>query len=74
MNPTKVQPELAKKMRRKGRGIGSIFQHYYPEGHWGYVVLLCAFLVQVRVARWFNMYTVRSFRSATIFCSHQGSH
>ena len=31
--------------------IASIFQHYYPEGHWGYVVLLCAFLVQVRVAR-----------------------
>ena len=27
--------------------IASIFQHYYPEGHWGYVVLLCAFLVQV---------------------------
>ena len=51
MNPTKVQPELAKKMRRKGRGIGSIFQHYYPEGDWGYVVLLCAFLVQVRGAR-----------------------
>ena len=43
----KVQPELVKKMRRKGRGIGSIFQHYYPEGDWGYVVLLCAFLVQV---------------------------
>ena len=47
----KVQPELVKKMRRKGRGIGSIFQHYYPEGDWGYVVLLCAFLVQVRGAR-----------------------
>ena len=29
--------------------IASIFQHYYPEGHWGYVVLLCAFLVQVSI-------------------------
>ena len=27
--------------------IASIFQHYYPEGDWGYVILFCAFLAQV---------------------------
>jgi hypothetical protein len=27
--------------------IASIFQHYYPEGDWGYVILVCTFLVQV---------------------------
>ena len=29
------------------RRIAGIFQHYYPEGGWGYVILLCGFLVQV---------------------------
>ena len=28
------------------RRIASIFQHYYPEGQWGYVILLCAASVQ----------------------------
>ena len=35
----------AKTLRK--RRIASIFQHYYPEGGWGYVILLCGFLVQV---------------------------
>ena len=29
------------------RRIAGIFQHYYPEGGWGWVILLCGFLVQV---------------------------
>ena len=29
------------------RRIASIFQHYYPEGGWGYVVLVSAFLVHL---------------------------
>ena len=29
------------------RRIAGIFQHYYPEGGWGYVVLLSAFLSQI---------------------------
>eukprot|EP00095_Tigriopus_kingsejongensis_P005299 snap_masked-scaffold337_size202799-processed-gene-0.7 protein:Tk05299 transcript:snap_masked-scaffold337_size202799-processed-gene-0.7-mRNA-1 annotation:"monocarboxylate transporter 12-like" len=29
------------------RRIASIFQHYYPEGHWGFVVLVCGLLVQI---------------------------
>ena len=29
------------------RRIAGIFQHYYPEGGWGYVILLCGFFVQV---------------------------
>ena len=29
------------------RRIAGIFQHYYPEGDWGYVILLCGFLVQL---------------------------
>ena len=32
---------------QRKRRIASIFQHYYPEGDWGYVILVCAFLVQV---------------------------
>ena len=28
------------------RRIAGIFQHYYPEGGWGYVVLICAFFSQ----------------------------
>ena len=35
----------AKTLRK--RRIASIFQHYYPEGGWGYVILLCGLLVQV---------------------------
>lgn len=35
----------AKTLRK--RRIASIFQHYYPEGGWGYVILLCGFLVQM---------------------------
>ncbi len=27
------------------RRIAGIFQHYYPEGDWGYLILLCGFLV-----------------------------
>ena len=29
------------------RRIAGIFQHYYPEGGWGYVILLCGFFVQI---------------------------
>ena len=39
---TVVSARTARKRR-----IAGIFQHYYPEGGWGYVVLLCAFLSQV---------------------------
>ena len=35
----------AKTLRK--RRIANIFQHYYPEGGWGYVILLCGFLVQI---------------------------
>ena len=35
----------AKTLRK--RRIASIFQHYYPEGGWGYVILMCGLLVQV---------------------------
>ena len=27
--------------------IAGIFQHYYPEGGWGYVIILSALLVQI---------------------------
>ena len=33
-------------MIRNKLQIASIFQHYYPEGNWGYVILTCAFLAQ----------------------------
>ena len=36
---------LAKAIRKLR--IAGIFQHYYPEGGWGFVVLICAVLVQV---------------------------
>jgi hypothetical protein len=29
------------------RRIASIFQHYYPEGGWGYVILVSSFLVHL---------------------------
>ena len=32
---------------KKMKELRTLKQHYYPEGDWGYVVLLCAFLVQV---------------------------
>ena len=35
----------ARTMRK--RRIAGIFQHYYPEGGWGYVILLVGFFVQV---------------------------
>ena len=35
---TVVSARTARKRR-----IAGIFQHYYPEGGWGYVVLICAF-------------------------------
>ena len=34
-----------KSIRR--RRIASIFQHYYPEGGWGYIVLFCGFIVEL---------------------------
>ena len=34
-----------KSIRR--RRIASIFQHYYPEGGWGFIVLLCGFIVEI---------------------------
>ena len=36
---TVVSARTARKRR-----IAGIFQHYYPEGGWGYVILICAFL------------------------------
>jgi hypothetical protein len=30
-----------------GRTINTIRQHYYPEGGWGWVVVVCAVLVQI---------------------------
>ncbi len=36
---------LAKAIRKLR--IAGIFQHYYPEGGWGYLVLFCAVLVQI---------------------------
>ena len=38
-----VLPNAVQRKRR----IASIFQHYYPEGNWGYVVLVVGFLVQL---------------------------
>ena len=38
---TVVSARTARKRR-----IAGIFQHYYPEGGWGYVVLICAFFSQ----------------------------
>ena len=34
-----------KSIRR--RRIASIFQHYYPEGGWGFIVLICGLIVEV---------------------------
>ena len=34
-----------KSIRRKR--IASIFQHYYPEGGWGIIVLVCGFFVEL---------------------------
>ena len=39
---TVVSARTARKRR-----IAGIFQHYYPEGGWGYVVLLSAFFSQI---------------------------
>jgi len=36
---TVVSARTARKRR-----IAGIFQHYYPEGGWGYVIVICAFL------------------------------
>ena len=41
------QNSVASAGAQRKRRIASIFQHYYPEGDWGYVILVCAFLVQV---------------------------
>jgi len=27
--------------------IAGIFQHYYPEGGWGYIIVVCTLLIQV---------------------------
>ena len=37
--------QLAQLAQRKRR-IAGLFQHYYPEGGWGYVVLACGMAVQ----------------------------
>ena len=34
-----------KSIRRKR--IASIFQHYYPEGGWGFIVLFCGLIVEL---------------------------
>ena len=34
-----------KSIRR--RRIASIFQHYYPEGGWGFIVLICGFMAEL---------------------------
>ena len=44
--PNSAATVVSARTARKRR-IAGIFQHYYPEGGWGYVVLLCAFLSQV---------------------------
>ena len=31
----------------KRRRIASIFQHYYPEGGWGIIVLVCGFFAEL---------------------------
>ena len=36
-------------MSARRRRIASIFQHYYPEGGWGVVLMLAVIMVQVLV-------------------------
>jgi hypothetical protein len=43
--PIEVEVVSARAVRKKR--IAGIFQHYYPEGGWGYVILIVGFLVQV---------------------------
>ena len=43
----KVAPTVSGANSARKRRIASIFQHYYPEGHWGYAVLTCSLIVQM---------------------------
>ena len=43
--PTEGLIRGVKSIRRQR--IASIFQHYYPEGGWGIIVLVCGFFVQL---------------------------
>lgn len=45
-NSVNVNDSKARALVRRRR-IAGIFQHYYPEGGWGHVVLACATLVQI---------------------------
>ena len=45
--PPSVTSSTTRKRREKEVKAATIRQHYYPEGGWGYVVLLSAFLVNI---------------------------
>ena len=49
MNVVIIHDEVVSARTVRKRRIAGIFQHYYPEGGWGYVILICAFLVQLLV-------------------------
>ena len=45
--PPSVTSSTTRKRREKEVKQATIRQHYYPEGGWGYVVLICASLVNI---------------------------
>ena len=45
--PPSVTSSTTRKRREKEVKQATIRQHYYPEGGWGYIVLLCASLVNI---------------------------
>ena len=42
-----IHEEIVSARTVRKRRIAGIFQHYYPEGGWGYVVLICGFFVHL---------------------------